>query len=261
MAFQVIRGKSSADNTYALTTIFDAGADGHCGHEEAMHVNVIARRTIAVDGSLDDWKDVVPQPIRSQPGSGKNLTEKAWLPFKKFDDDAGQGFASGYLAYDDQNFYFAARIADATPYNGNIRFSKRDDDSYFYPEISYNVREDPRTHKVTREEKRWTAGVRRYSYRRDPAIPSGSGTDNVQIAFNVLPIAETDWLEYPPGTMPRFMCYKTTDYEYALNPVAEVFGGGTEIWRLLAPGVPRKHYYPRNQKHRMTADPSTPANL
>ena len=48
--------------------------------------------------------------------------------------------------------------------------------------------------------------------------------------------------------MPRFICYKTTDYEYALNQVAEPFGGGTEIWRLLAPGVPRKHYYPREPK-------------
>jgi hypothetical protein len=55
-----------------------------------------------------------------------------------------------------------------------------------------------------------------------------------------------------PGTMPRFVCYKTTDYEYALNQVAERHGGGAEIWRLAAPGVPRKHFYPRQNK---AADP------
>ena len=53
---------------------------------------------------------------------------------------------------------------------------------------------------------------------------------------------------FPPGTMEHFMVYKDTDYEYYLHPVAAQWGGGTEIWRLLAPGVPRKHFYPRQPK-------------
>ncbi len=249
LVMQVTGGADTADNTYPLTVVFDAGADGKATHEEPIHGNVITRKTIAVDGNLDDWKDVLPQPIRSSPGSGKNLTEKAWLPFAKFEDVGGQGVASGFLAYDDQNFYFAAKIADATPYEGNIRFGTRDEDAEFYPETSYRLEENSKTHEMERKETlHWPQGVRRYSYRRDPAIPSGDSTDNVQIGFNVLPGEQSDWIETAPGTMPRFMIYKTTDYEYALNPVAEKYGGGTELWRLAAPGVPRKHFYPRQPK-------------
>ena len=48
--------------------------------------------------------------------------------------------------------------------------------------------------------------------------------------------------------MPGFITYWDTDYEYALNPIAEQFGGGTEVWRLLSPGMPRKHFFPRQPK-------------
>ena len=105
---------------------------------------------------------MLPQPIRSAPGAGKNLTEKAWLPFVKFDAEAGQGFASGYLAYDDKNFYFAAKIADDKPYAGNIRFANRDDDADFYPEKSFAIQDDGKL-----KEQIWPAGVRRYSYRQE----------------------------------------------------------------------------------------------
>ena len=93
----------------------------------------------------------------------------------------------------------------------------------------------------------WPAGVRRYSYRKAPELPAGNAPahDNVQIAFNVLPQSEKPWYTHPPGVMPGFTNYKDTDYEYALNQVAPQYGGGTEIWRLSYPGMPSKHFYPR----------------
>jgi hypothetical protein len=48
--------------------------------------------------------------------------------------------------------------------------------------------------------------------------------------------------------MPDYTISQDTDYEYALNKVAEKYGGGTEIWRLYAPGMPWKHFYPRQPK-------------
>jgi hypothetical protein len=45
--------------------------------------------------------------------------------------------------------------------------------------------------------------------------------------------------------MPGFIPYRDTDYEYALNKVAEAYGGGTEIWRCRVPGMPPKNFYPR----------------
>ena len=201
---------------------------------------------------------MLPQPIRSGPAAGKNLTEKAWLPLVKFDANSGEGFASGYLAYDDQNFYFAAKIADAKPYEGNVRFANRDENADFYPETSLGIQADGKL-----QELHWPGGVRRFSYRRSPAVPAGEETENVQLGFNVLPVEKTDWLSHPAGTMPKFTCYKTTDYEYALNKVADQFGGGTELWRLLAPACRASIFIrgsPRCRRRASTAAPSKAAS-
>ncbi len=70
-------------------------------------------------------------------------------------------------------------------------------------------------------------------------------TDNVQIAFNVLPPEAKSEYPCPPGTFPGFVNGPTTDYEYALNTVAKRYGGGTEVWRLATPKMPPKRFYPR----------------
>ena len=416
-------GEEAPDNTYDAHLTFDAGADGRSIDEDKVHVNLISHRTITVDGKLDDWKGVLPQPVAGA-GIGANMTEKAWLPYEKFDDSVKTGVATAYLAYDDKNFYFAARIADNTPDLGMVRTATRDDDAYFYPEKSYQLdpataigkkdydasatwtssdsqplqlpggtghvttvwrtyvknlevevtpsdtsahqvslyfadpdplgrtaiqvnvldaatgkqldsqkvngtsdgkylvyqisgavkfqivnaswmhaflsgmffdpapvgtattgtsakllstdektsgnwngvygkdgylipsvpQKDPAYAKIAvpealnKKELDWPAGVPRYSYRKRPELPSGDRHDNVQIAFNVLPDDEKPDLMNPPGTMPKYEAYPDTDYEYALNPIAAEYGGGTEVWRLTYPGMPRKHFYPRQPK-------------
>ena len=389
IAVKVLGGAASPNNLYPLSFVFDAGADGKAVHTEEMRVNLIARRAIAVDGKLDDWKGVLPQPIKVEGVQEATLTEKAWLPFMKFDESVKKGFAAGYLAYDEKNFYFAAKITDTTPHPGTVRFETRDDAEYFYPEIAYDpngaggcaehfsvrwtgkltaphddeftiftrsddgvrlwldgkqVIDDWRGHPPEHNEAKiklakgqsveikleyfqgggggmvelgwegpktpkgiiptsclhtpdgvpglqgeyfsgtnfnafaqkridpridfrnwpgkisdpdfgtpkpiplkWPEGVRRYSYRKNPVLPCGNAPnfDNVQIAFNVLPPDRKPLYECPPGTMPKYIGYSCTDYEYALNKVAEAYGGGTEIWRLRVPGMPHKHFYPR----------------
>ena len=247
--FAVKSGKPVSSNLYHLSTTFSGDA-GKTVREEDLRVNYIARRSIKVDGDLSDWQGVLPQVV---PGIsfGPNLTEEAWLPFKDFGNSVPNGLATAYLAYDDDNFYFAAKIADTTPDAGMVRFAKRDDDSYFYPE-----------EVIGREGQKlaWPSGVRHYSYRKNFDIPSGSGEhDNVLIAFNVLD--GKPWLPNPPGVMPHFITYWDTDYEFALNPVADEYGGGTEIWRLLAPGMPRKHFFPRQPKSVVDGGPVANAQL
>lgn len=242
--FTVASGKANPGNIYELSAEFNAGNDGVSTHTEEIHVNQIARRTIHIDGDLSDWSGVLPQLL---PGTsiGANMTEEAWLPFKDFKQGAASGSAMVYLAYDDQNFYFAAKIADSTPDPGMVRFEHRDDSSYFYPDTVT----DPEGKLL-----RWPDGVRHYSYRRHFDVPSGTGEhDNVQIAFNVL--QQKPWLPNPPGVMPHFITYWDTDYEYALNPVADQYGGGTEIWRLQTPGMPRKHFFPRQPKSPIDGGP------
>lgn len=256
VSLRVTGGKPVDSNAYPLSVRFDSGADGLAVHYETMHANVIARRTIKVDGNLEDWQGVLPQTIVSAE-SAQTVTEAAWFPFKKFEAGAGKGLATGYLAYDDRYFYFAAKIADSTPDEGTLRFATRDDDAFFYPQTAMVKRlEHPGTAPVkdtdtsTPQPLTWPEGVRRYSYRMDPILPAGNfpNFDNVQIAFNVLPRDKKQFAANPPGTLPDYTISPDTDYEYALNKVAAKYGGGTEIWRLNAPGMPLKHFYPRQPK-------------
>jgi hypothetical protein len=177
-----------------------------------------------------------------------------WLPFEDFDSEQARGLATGYLAYDEEHFYFAVKIADDTPSPGTVRFETRDHDADFYPAVCRGPAKGRRKRDAEAElvEYRWPAGVRRFSYRRWPAIPSGYNShrlDNVLIAFNAIPAGQDEWLTHLPGRMPGFIWYKCTDYEYALNEVAGEHGGGTEIWRLQCPGMPRKHFWPRQPAH------------
>jgi len=418
----ITAGNASPDNNYALDVIFDAGKDGKALHWEDMHVNVISKINVQVDGKLDEWTNAIPQSVTAGKAS-LSVTEAAWYPFKQFDQKS-EGLANGYMAYDENYFYFAAKVADKTPHPGTYRFETRNDEEFFYPDTAYkpdanlsfrktdgqrnvtdndlwslqkpdgsgrimnywepdqnnigigvdlhlpankltqvafylpsfdtwhteieirdlqtsallasqnadrlwdgayvvceiagNVRvtfkgswwynvkvaavffdetgktsERPFaeftrqdfdtkgnwkntygksgywvfgtksslpagiTAEATDQEVLiplvWPKGVRHFSYRKDPVLPDNSSGigyayDNVQIAFNVIPLGEDGLLANPKGTMPRFIGYKCTDYEYALNQVAPQYGGGTEIWRLLVPGMPRKHFFPRQPK-------------
>lgn len=402
---KVVGGTANPANDYPLAVTFTA-VDGSVAElEETLHVNLISRRTVKVDGDLADWEGAIPQTVRADGKASLTVTEAAWYPFMSFDSGA-KGMAQAWLGYDDDYFYFAAKVADSTPNPGGPRFATRDDDSYFYPDTAYmqtinamhsvvgrsggNVYwENTRTtqsigvdldlpsDRVTRAALyfpavaqhgvevtvtdratgnellqtridnlwngawvnlnlsgdvrircsaygwwytaklagvwldetsvpataavsatlagvdfdtvdnwagvygsagyvsadgtsslpswagfsvveqddavalAWPDGVRRFTYRKQPTLPDGTvGTrfDNILIAFNVIPQGEDGLEAAAPGTMPGYIGYKCTDYEYALNPVAEEYGGGTEIWRMLAPGLPRKHFYPRQGK-------------
>ena len=94
----------------------------------------------------------------------------------------------------------------------------------------------------------WPKGVRHYSYRQRPELPCGQKHDNVQIAFNVLDDDAKPWYPSAPGMFKGYSGYWCSDYDLSLNPVAPAFGGGTEIWKNRAPGMPDKHFFPHAVK-------------
>ena len=239
VALTITDGQAAPGNLYPLAVRFDAGAAGQALLIETMHSNVIARKSIVVDGKLNDWEGVQPQTVSATGPSSRTMEESAWKPFQPYDATTKPGTATAYLAYDKDNFYFAAKVADETPNDGTLRFAARNDDEFFYPEKVYSP---------DGKEEVWPAGVRRYSYAKDPVLPYGNGADGIQIGFNVLPEKDKSWYPYPPGTLPGFTCIANTDYEYSLHPVAAEYGGGTELWRVRKPGFPDKHFYPHQPK-------------
>ena len=247
---KVTGGTPTPDNAYPLKARFDAGGGRVAAHDETMRVNWISRKKITIDGSLDDWAGALPQTIDVTGAGGPSFEEKMYLPFSDFSTEQSSGLANGYVAYDDEYFYFASKIADATPFEGTPRFATRDEDEDFYPEVSVSVSKNKKGEEV-RTAHRWPDGVRRFSYRQNPAIPAShraNPADNVLIGFNAIPLGQDGQISHLPGRMPKFVAYKTTDYEYALNHVAPKYGGGSEVWRLLKPRMPKKHYFPRQPK-------------
>ena len=230
VVFHVTGGESAASNSYPLEVTFDAAADGKAVLRDTLHVNVISRKTMTIDGDLKDWAGILPQTTAADAGLGRNLTEKAWLPFVPFEQQVANGVATGYLAYDDQNFYFAAKIADDTPDEGTLRYATRDDDSYFYPAKSFLV------DGKQRKELAWPEGVRRFSYRRNFDIPSNNSGDSVQVAFGVFPPGENGMLAHVPGTPLDFQARKCTDYEYVFNSVAQRVRRGDGVVAAGSPG-------------------------
>ena len=135
---EILEGAPAPDNCYPLRLEFRAAGGALLAEvRDTMHVNLIAKRTIKVDGSLDEWGGVLPQIVSADPNAELSIMEKAWLPFESFDAGKPGGVAAVYTAYDQDYFYVAAKVADSTPDPGTLRFETRNDDEFFYPEISY----------------------------------------------------------------------------------------------------------------------------
>ncbi|MEI3485525.1 MAG: hypothetical protein V8R12_11640 [Bacteroides faecis] len=94
---KVVEGEANIGNKYPLEVRFDAGKDGFAVHWENMHVNLIAKKTMKIDGNLDDWRNMISQTIEGSSKASISLTEAAWYPYQKFDSNA-EGLAHTYMA-------------------------------------------------------------------------------------------------------------------------------------------------------------------
>ena len=134
-------GNENPRNLYPLYFAFDAGNDGFAEVRDTMRSNVIIKRTVKIDGFLDDWKGVIPQIVSNDGTVESSLMEKAWLPFEQDTMSRNKSLAMIYTAYDNRYFYFAAKVSDRTVHPGTLRFETRDDAMFYYPEVTlkYNT--------------------------------------------------------------------------------------------------------------------------
>ena len=90
-------------------------------------------------------------------------------------------------------------------------------------------------------------------YKKVPWDDAPWAGDVLQFGFDVMPGYEHHRLKADTDRVPEgFHAMPDTDYEYAAYACAD---GGAELWRLLAPGVPRGHHYPRQPRAKFDQGP------
>lgn len=253
LKFKVKDAKPNEANAYPFAFTFFSDA-GNAEYVETLNAAVVPKAKITVDGKLDDWKDV-PAVSTFASKDKIDLTElmrRPWLQLQGGKEEVVAGRVK--LAWDENHLYVCAEVQDKTPEGAAVRFADRDENSYFHSKADDEIEPFKRfldTVKIGGKTLR-EAGVSfaqvPYVYRRSPEAGIPFRRDRVQIALDV-----TDgWHDLQPTTdqVPYgFHVVPDTDYEYSMYWCQD---GKGEMWRQLAPGVPRIHDFPRQPRGKIT---------
>jgi hypothetical protein len=257
----VERAEISAANLYPFRFEFSS-SEGNAEYSETLNAAVAPRGTKQIDGNLEDWTDV---PGVTVIGAAEKVDiseqlRRPWIEVQKNNPQATTGELK--MAWDDDYLYIAARVSDPTPEESPFRFSERDENSYFHSAAS----DDISPFKEFIEEYRQKTGESERSfaevpfvYRRSPEAGIPFRRDRLQFAFDLVP----GWHDMQPvGEVPvGFHAIPDTDYEYSLYWVDDKKNGSGELWRHLAPGVPRINDWPRQVRGKLTTGPVSDAKV
>lgn len=179
---------------------------------EDLHVAVIKRGSISVDGDVSDWQSIGAIPIMLAKAQVDTLLLKAWFPWERFREST-KGFAAEVaFAYDERNLYMVARVSDEKPDILPSLLSGRNLHRFQNPPGDYVY------------------------YEMGP-IPAASG-DLIQIALGRI---EKDWVQkyepFPPTSpLYKFGHHMCSEYCYIVYPTHD---GSAEVMRARTP----KFYY------------------
>ncbi|NQT85459.1 hypothetical protein HQ560_01765 [bacterium] len=242
--FALAEATADPTNAYPFAFTFTSDA-GKAAWREVMNAAIARKGTKTIDGKLDDWRDApgITVVAAEQEAEATELLRRPWLDLAKATPDGN--FARFWLAWDEGFLYVAARVNDPTVQADLPSFAERDEDDFFHSAKS-DQREPYKTF-LKKHPGRSFAEVP-YVYARSPEAFIPFRRDRLHIALDV-----TDgWHGLEPTTdrVPYgFHAVPDTDYEYSLYPCA---GGKSELWRHLAPGVPRMHDFPRQPRGERT---------
>lgn len=155
---------AAADNRHMVTvSVKIANEDGKPvtglrGEQRQQMVQIAAftRRTVAIDGSLADWADVVPVLVDSEAlVQGIDLSRYHLNPSLEKptgNEERKRVVAKVYTAYDDQNVYLAARVQDdALRHEAGTKRKGRDPVTKQEVELPYRISfPDGLEHPVTK---------------------------------------------------------------------------------------------------------------
>lgn len=254
--------------SYPCHFVFECD-EGRRAVSEPIRFAVARRLTPEIDGGLEDW-DGIPAVVIAGERTGPDADELARKPWSRMTleinapqvaaIDAGGAdwetllarlprealVAELRMAWDKRNIYIAARVRDATPQTDKVRMATRDEDAYFH-----SAESDSTEPWKSWLEKYDPAGAHSFAeathvYRRKPNDNAYTG-DELQLLFDVI----DGYGDLAPATeVPRgFNAVPDTDYEFCVYQCAD---GAPEAWKLLAPGVPRMHDWPRQPRGRVS---------
>ncbi|MDP7253106.1 MAG: hypothetical protein QGF00_26115 [Planctomycetota bacterium] len=246
ISFSAVKEDPSNQYPFEFTWATDAGV---CSYKETLNCVVAVKGTKTIDGDLGDWEGIPSITLvgKDKKISQDELARKPWLRLLK-DLPEGAMFAELKMAWDENNLYVAARVNDPTPQTDKPRMEGRDEDAYFHSAAS--DREAPWKAWLEKHAQGQSFSQVPYVYKKKPFDNSYTG-DQLQIAFNV---AE-GWhdLVQPTEVPWGFHAVPDTDYEYCAYLCAD---GKSEVWNLLAPGLPRIHDWPHQPKGKKTTNPT-----
>lgn len=254
LRFPIARAEPVIAHSYPFSFRFVSKA-GNADYSEVLNLTIAPKGTKTIDGNLDDWNDVpgVMMIAGVQKAEIAEMLRRPWLELKDLMPDGS--FAEFKLAWDENYLYVAARVNDKTSQTESPPMTGRNEDLYFHTANSDQA--SPYKEFISKFPGRSFAEVP-YVYRHNPEIPGTPDLpiihfrrDRLQIALDV----SDDWHDLAPTTdkVPYgFHAVPDADYEYALYPCRD---GRSELWRLLAPGVPRIHDYPRQPRGKRTTGP------
>jgi len=234
-------------NAYPFSFVFDSDA-GKAEYAEVMNVCIAPKATITVDGNLDDWKNIPGVTVIAGPATADKmeLARRPWLELK--DQLPDGGFAEFKLAWDENFLYVSARVRDKTP-TPLARIEGRDENLFFHTAASDE--KSPYKEFLAQEKYKGKSFANvPWVYCKGPE--TAWDRDRLQIAICV---SKDDWHDFKPTTdrIPfGFTAVPDTDYEFSLYLCDD---GKSECWRLLAPGLPRMHDYPRQPRGEKTTGP------
>ena len=253
--FPIKQAAASASNAYPFRFEFSS-PDGNAEYAETLNAAVAPRGSKTVDGNLDDWSGVPGITVVGMTDNA-NMTEllrRPWLEVQKGNPETTSGEFK--LAWDDDYLYVAARVNDPTAEPAPLRFSERDENSYFHSAASDTIS----PYKEFIEGVRARSGDPKRSFAEVPFVYCRSPEDGIpfrrdrlQFGLDVKP----GWHDMQPvtGVSYGFHAVPDTDYEYSLYWVNDGKNGSAELWRYLAPGVPRINDWPRQVRGERTTGP------
>ncbi len=252
LKFPVERATLSPANAYPFKFEFSSPA-GVAEYAETLNAAVAPRKTVNVDGSLEEWGNVPGVTVIGTENKVDftELLRRPWLEMQKSNPDATSGEFK--MAWDSGYIYVCARVNDPTSEVAPFRFSERDENAYFHSADSDNISPYKEFIEAFRQKtgnpKRSFAEVP-FVYRRSPEDGIPFRRDRLQFGFDA--VAGLQDMQRVTDVPDDFHAVPDTDYEYSVYWVNDGRNGSGELWRYLAPGVPRIHDWPHQVRGQRT---------